>query len=263
MHPLMFGTIASFAVMAIVGAIVGVAVGLLLLRAPLLRWQRVEVAVVVVLASVLGAKLGHVVFESAGHALPDGSEAQSMWQLLSHDPWHWARVTEQGYVQLTGVIAAVVVGVLYLRRQGLSEHIASVADAAAAGACAGIAIGRVGCFLGGCCYGASSSLPWAVRYPHDHVTNGAFVHPTPLYDSAAAIVALCVWTALRHAAPGVRAATVVVVLGVARVVTELMRGDADRGHIGPLSTSQLLALVLVAGAVVVLKRRRAHSRSVL
>lgn len=29
----------------------------------------------------------------------------------------------------------------------------------------GLALGRIGCFLFGCCYGGPSSLPWAVRFP--------------------------------------------------------------------------------------------------
>jgi len=31
----------------------------------------------------------------------------------------------------------------------------------------GIAIGRIGCFLNGCCYGDPCNLPWAVRFPKE------------------------------------------------------------------------------------------------
>jgi phosphatidylglycerol:prolipoprotein diacylglycerol transferase len=47
----------------------------------------------------------------------------------------------------------------------------------------GEAIGRIGCFVGGCCYGKAASLGWAV---HDH---GEPRHPTQLYLALAA--ALC------------------------------------------------------------------------
>lgn len=43
---------------------------------------------------------------------------------------------------------------------------------------AGIAIGRIGCFLNGCCYGKPSTLPWAVDFG-DGITR----HPTQLYES--------------------------------------------------------------------------------
>ena len=45
---------------------------------------------------------------------------------------------------------------------------------------AGEAIGRIGCFIGGCCYGKAASVAWAV---HDH---GNLRHPTQLYSSLAA-----------------------------------------------------------------------------
>jgi phosphatidylglycerol:prolipoprotein diacylglycerol transferase len=42
----------------------------------------------------------------------------------------------------------------------------------------GIAVGRIGCFLRGCCFGESSSLPWAVDFG-GHVSR----HPTQLYEA--------------------------------------------------------------------------------
>lgn len=45
---------------------------------------------------------------------------------------------------------------------------------------AGEAVGRWGCFFGGCCYGLASTWPWAV-YQH-----GCWRHPTQLYQSLAA-----------------------------------------------------------------------------
>lgn len=47
---------------------------------------------------------------------------------------------------------------------------------------AGEAIGRVACFIGGCCYGKVAAVAWAV---HDH---DAWRHPTQLYLSFAAAV---------------------------------------------------------------------------
>ena len=45
---------------------------------------------------------------------------------------------------------------------------------------AGEAIGRIACFVGGCCYGKAAGVAWAV---HDH---GAWRHPAQLYLSVAA-----------------------------------------------------------------------------
>ena len=42
----------------------------------------------------------------------------------------------------------------------------------------GLAIGRIGCFLQGCCYGIATTLPWGVNFG-----DGVRRHPTQLYES--------------------------------------------------------------------------------
>jgi prolipoprotein diacylglyceryltransferase len=42
----------------------------------------------------------------------------------------------------------------------------------------GVAIGRIGCFLRGCCFGKETSLPWGVNFG-----DGILRHPTEIYES--------------------------------------------------------------------------------
>src|SRR2546429_7300938 len=44
-----------------------------------------------------------------------------------------------------------------------------------------LAIGRLGCFLAGCCYGRPSELPWAVVFPE---LGPPARHPLQLYSAA-------------------------------------------------------------------------------
>ncbi len=54
---------------------------------------------------------------------------------------------------------------------------------------AGEAVGRVGCFFNGCCYGTHCDASWAI-YQH-----GAWRHPTQLYSgAAAALIFAVVWS---------------------------------------------------------------------
>ena len=268
MHPnftLWSVAVSSWGALAVVGVVVGIAIGVGALRQTTTRaelpWAAaIELAVVVVLAGFLGAKVGHVLFEAEGHALPDGTVATSPWSLLQADPWHWARLLEPGFVQLAGVVTAVGLGLLYLRRQGLWTRVAAVADAAALGTAAGLTIGRLGCLLAGCCHGRATDVWWAITYPTSHATGGAPVHPTPLYDSASAVVAMLAWRVMNAQPAGNRALVVAAVLGVCRVVTELWRGDV-RGVFGPLSTSQLLGASIAVVAVVGLVWRAHRSRA--
>jgi len=47
-----------------------------------------------------------------------------------------------------------------------------------------VAVGRVGCFLAGCCFGCETSLPWGVAFPTAHDPPGVLRHPTQLYEVA-------------------------------------------------------------------------------
>jgi phosphatidylglycerol:prolipoprotein diacylglycerol transferase len=86
-----------------------------------------------------------------------------------------------GKTILGGIAGGFVAVVLTKRSIGLKRPIGDLFAVALAG---GEAVGRLGCFIGGCCYGKIASVPWAVE---DH---GAWRHPTQLYSSASAALIL-------------------------------------------------------------------------
>ncbi len=64
------------------------------------------------------------------------------------------------------------------------SSMARVGDAVALGAPLGQAIGRVGCFINGCCHGAIAGVPWAVVYTQPDTFceyPGMPVQPTQVY----------------------------------------------------------------------------------
>jgi phosphatidylglycerol:prolipoprotein diacylglycerol transferase len=52
-------------------------------------------------------------------------------------------------------------------------------DSYAGPVAASVAVGRLGCFVGGCCYGLPTALPWGVDFG-----DGVPRHPTQLYEAA-------------------------------------------------------------------------------
>jgi phosphatidylglycerol:prolipoprotein diacylglycerol transferase len=127
----------------------------------------------------------------------------------------------------------------------------------------GHALGRIGCLLGGCCYG----LPWngvlAVHYG-DPLAPAAWPsvarHPVPLYE-AALLLALAAWLCWRPAGPpgsGRQTVRYVSAYALLRLGLETLRGDAVRGLYagGLVSSSQLVALALLVACVWVSFRRQ-------
>ena len=88
-----------------------------------------------------------------------------------------------------GLVLAVVFAWFYLRRHNLPFF--GVADAFAPGVAHGHALGRLGCFAAGCCWGSRCDRPWAVTFTNPEaeklvgVPLGVPLHPSQLYESFA------------------------------------------------------------------------------
>lgn len=191
---------------------------------------------------LFGAKIGHVLFESGGHALPDGSISTGIMDLLRADPWHWARLEDPGYVWYGGVIALAPVAWWFTGSRGIDRGAA--ADAGAPAFAFGVGFGRLGCFLGGCCYGAPTSVPWGVVFPAGSQAGPHPVHPTQLYESAFGwlLLAWMLWRDGSRRFKGELLCVAAVAYSLERFITEFWRGDAERGVHAGLGTSQIISI---------------------
>jgi len=74
-----------------------------------------------------------------------------------------ANIPQGGLVIFGGLIGAAFGFATFVRKQGLP--LLAMADLAAPSMAIGLAFGRVGCLLNGCCYGGQTDLPWHVTFP--------------------------------------------------------------------------------------------------
>lgn len=241
--------VSSYAAGSVVGYVAGVLIGFYYgLRDGRSLRDLIDVGLVVVLSALLGSKLFHTLFEARGHILSDGTAADGVIELLQDDPWHWARLFEAGYVFYGGVIGAIALTYLFTVRRGIVDK-GSIGDYGVPGLLFGTFVGRIGCFLGGCCYGSRCDLPWAVVFPEGHESGGHPVHPVQLYDAAYGLLGLVAFVLLyrRRRFGGEMFCAYVVSYAAFRFCTEMFRADADRGLWlgGLVSTSQLVALSTV------------------
>lgn len=176
-----------------------------------------------------------------------------------------------GMVWYGGLTLAAILVALYAWRARM--RVLELGDAIAPGLLAGLAVGRVGCFLNGCCHGRPTSVPWAV----DH--DGVHVHPTQLYETlvAGSLAALCWWWWRRRTADGQVIALAAVGYGAWRFLNETLRGDdspalranwlglPDReGVIGSSQATSLHLIVLVVVvSIAVHVFRRLHPEAAL
>jgi phosphatidylglycerol---prolipoprotein diacylglyceryl transferase len=162
---------------------------------------------------------------------------------------------QAGGVFYGGLIAALLVAVWYLRKTRLPGLL--TADVFAPGIALGHAIGRLGCFSAGCCWGIESHLPWAVTFtdPASQVPRELLnvpLHPTQLYESFAEflIFGVLYWRIRKPHPAGAIISLYLMLYSTARFVVEFFRFH-EQGNLwgGPLDTSQWLSILLfLAGA---------------
>lgn len=151
-----------------------------------------------------------------------------------------------GWVVYGGIIGGVFASFLYCRIKKVDfvAYLDLVLPAVAfAQGC-----GRIGCFFAGCCYGRETESVLGITYSHSNFApNGVKLIPTQIYSSIGdfAIAFLLMAYARKKPAKGKVAAGYCVLYSVGRFIIEMFRNDY-RGEYGPLSTSQLISVFILA-----------------
>ena len=117
----------------------------------------------------------------------------------------------------------------------------------------GYALGRIGCFLAGCCYGEPSSVPWAVTFSTDVAAPANTpLHPTQLYLSVSEfiILALVLFIEKKKIFPkGGLFCFWLLLHSMSRLIIEPFRGDFRGEVFLSLSLSSWISLVFVIGCL--------------
>jgi phosphatidylglycerol---prolipoprotein diacylglyceryl transferase len=229
----------------------------------------------VLAASLIGSKLLMVVTEWGYYRERPG-------QILTLDFFR------SGGVFYGGFIAAVIASVVVMKRYRLPWW--RTADVFAPGIAIGQAIGRMGCFSAGCCWGKPTTSSIGVHFTeagHDitgvptivnHLVDpvqrelwsqklGGLIsplslHPTQLYEAAAtaAIFVVLLFLQRKRAFYGQVILAYAALYSIARFTIEFWRDD-PRGQIWGLSTSQFIAIIVFIGSVGLYVRRLKQNRT--
>jgi prolipoprotein diacylglyceryltransferase len=182
------------------------------------------------LGAVVGAKLGMLLF----------TPPEDFPSLI-------ARMLELDFSGKTvvGGIAGGYIGVeLTKKRVGITR---STGDGWAVALPLGQAIGRIGCFLNGCCYGRPTDLPWGIAL------GGVVRHPAQLYEAGLDfLLAGALFLTRRTPRPeGHLFRRTLVGYASIRFMLEFLRGDTGV-MVGPLTAVQVvcLAAAIVFGALI-------------
>ncbi|MEW6571090.1 MAG: prolipoprotein diacylglyceryl transferase [Nitrospirota bacterium] len=253
MHPVLFRfgpvTIHTYGFLVALGFLAGLALAIRHAKKEGVPPNKiVDLGFYVLIAALLGSRLFFVLI-NAGY--------------YSENPLNIFKIWEGGLVFYGGILFAVPIAIWFVRKNGLGVW--KTADIFAPSIALGHAIGRLGCFFAGCCYGKTAeALPWGVIFadPECLAPINIPIHPTQLYESAGELTNFIVLMIFRRykSFNGQLFMTYLILYSVLRFVVEFFRGDLDRGFIAPhFSVSQGISVLILFAAIagfIFLRRKR-------
>ncbi len=206
-------------------------------------------------AGIVGSRVLYVIVHAGDYArLCAGTGASRPALRALADCTAPLYIWQGGLVFYGGALAAAGVVLRFARRR--SWPVGNVADLLAPSLALGHALGRVGCFLAGCCYGKVSTFgvhfpPNSVAY-HELASSGLVtpgapatpaLAPTQLYEAAGEGLLFVLLVLLRRRRPFPGSLALVYVMGYAllRATVEVLRGDQGRGFLFGISLPRVAA----------------------
>jgi len=205
-------------------------------------------AIVVLLSGLVGARVLYVLLNA---------------EYFRTHPLDVFKIWQGGLVFYGGFLAAAAAGVWYARQK--MQPLSLLADIAAPALALGQALGRLGCFFAGCCYGKPTDGWMAVQFKHPDALAplGIGLHPTQLYEAIGTfgIGVFLGWRLLmRKDQAGFLFWGYVLLYGLLRFVLEMLRGDVRGAVFGGMYPSQWIALLAIIFSASVLVSQIASAK---
>lgn len=254
MHPDLFKigplTIHTYGVLVAAGFLLGLGLAVRQARKEGIPPEKVvDLGFYILLSALIGSRLFYILI-NASHYMKNPIDMFKIW--------------EGGLVFYGGLLLAVPTVLWYVKKNALRAW--STVDLFAPSIAIAHALGRLGCFFSGCCYGKpAEGLPWSVTFtdPESLAIIGVPLHPTQLYESLGELINFFILITLRKykSFNGQLFLIYIILYSVLRFIVEIYRGDVSRGFIASqLSLSQgvsiLMFLVAVAGFVILRQKKR-------
>src|SRR5215471_3839895 len=241
MYPRLFEigplTLYTYGVLLAAAYLVGLKLAMVRARARGLDANRVlDLGIYIIISALVGAKLLLLVTD---------------FKTFTANPRELLTLARSGGVFYGGLILAVAVALLYIRKVGLPLW--TTTDVFAPGIALGHVVGRFGCLFAGCCYGKPTTMPWAITFKDPFAAAnvgtplGVPLHPTQIYEAGAELIILVVLLASERKGRAFAGRTFwlyMLLYAISRFIIEFFRGDPERGTIFMFSTSQFISILL-------------------
>ncbi|MDP8217017.1 MAG: prolipoprotein diacylglyceryl transferase [Candidatus Kaelpia imicola] len=201
----------------------------------------------------------------ANYLLLGGLLGGRVYYGLFYDPYYyfikpWALLfIWQGGLAVHGAIIGGILSLYIFSRRNNIEFL-KLADFLAPLLLLGQAIGRIGCFLNGCCYGIPTEKPWGVIFAKDSIAYYQYgfqaLHPTQIYECILSLIGFVFLWVIRRDSPfrGFIFSLYLVYYGLIRFYISLFRADSLYLWGSSIKVAYILSLGLILSGAAVLTR---------
>jgi phosphatidylglycerol:prolipoprotein diacylglycerol transferase len=184
MHPIIFKigpiTIFSYGLMVALAFLAGIAVSIQYAKKEKINKDIIfDLAIYVLVASIIGARLLYV----AGQ-----------WDVYQDNLIEIVMLNKGGLVVIGGILGAILATFFYAKNKKIP--FLKLFDICTPGTMLGLAIGRIGCLLNGCCFGVPADTFLSLSFPAGSLANAYYgttnLHPAQIYDAVLLFVSFLI-----------------------------------------------------------------------
>lgn len=208
--------------------------------------------VILIIISLLSSLVISYIFDGIFHSIQEGELEFGSVNFLS---------------ALIGGFVTFLILMKYFYKED-NKNMKQIANTIITGVVLAHAIGRIGCFFAGCCFGIPTESFLGVAFPHGHahiLYPEASVFPTQLFESAFLFALFFVLNTVKIV-KGKEVETYVIAYGIWRILLEFIRGD-NRGVLIPLfstkynvfpTPAQFISFLMIVLGIYLLSRKRSN-----
>ncbi|MFC1509629.1 prolipoprotein diacylglyceryl transferase [Candidatus Omnitrophota bacterium] len=251
MHPIIARlgplTIYSYGMMVAIAFIIGLYLAKLEAKRKDIKVDLVyDFAFYIIIGSLIGARLYYLAFFEPAGFIKNPIAIFKIWQ---------------GGLAIHGaILGGTLIVLVFSKIHKISFW--KLADLFTPSVILGQAIGRIGCFLNGCCFGVPTKSFLGVNFPKEslaHITyNGLAVHPTQLYETFfSAIGFLFLWSIRRRIKfDGGLFLLYLLTYNCVRIVLSSLRGDSLYIWGTGLKSAQIISGIIICAAIIIFTKKR-------
>lgn len=152
-----------------------------------------------------------------------------------------------GFSYHGAVLGGIIGGIIFCKKNKFS--FLKFADFFSPPLSLGLAIGRIGCFFNGCCYGTKTNLPWGIKFPDTSYSS----HPTQIYESVLSLFIFFILIRMKRKFSGYIFFNYLILYSSSRFFLEFLRKGVTAKVLFYLTQAQYASILIIVFSLIFMR----------